>query len=186
MNPSLTVDVKISRVVREFIVKSNGSDLIVPKKDDWLWLILKQNLLTSPDSVPFIPDKDERSEYIRISLLDSHSSKIYARDVGRNIHINTLFRWYLDEYGQNIVARHFRTQFKACFHNFVQGAIFASHDETGTKEKMLGVQKAIYEFCELYGITVDDITYDTLYKSWLRSDQRKTLKGEKTGSPLVF
>jgi hypothetical protein len=173
----MTVDVRISPVVREFIICTTGDDLIIPRRDDWLWLILKQHLLTAPPDYTLIPDA-ERRNYIRVMLLDCHSSKVYAKDRGRNIHINTLFRWYLDDRGQNAVARHLRSQFKATFHNFVQGAATVNPDAQ--------ITDAIHRFCKLYNITMNNITFDMLIKSWQRSEQRKYIKGTKAQTPIFY
>ena len=114
---------KIHPAVKEFIRCTNGSDLIIPHKDDWLWLLLKQNLCLIPEDYKPVSPEEIESNYIRISLLDASGTKVQVRKKSpvhlkkrefdpSCIYMNTLFRSYLDEKGQRIIANHLRTQFK--------------------------------------------------------------------------
>lgn len=175
---------KIHPAVKEFIRCTNGSDLIVPRKDDWLWLLLKQNLCLIPeDYKPVSPEEREQS-YIRISLLDASGSKVQVRKKSpvrlkrkefdpSCVYMNTLFRSYLDEKGQRIIANHLRTQFKECFHNFCQGALALSPD--------MEQKQVIIEFCRVYNITLNHISEDMLVKSWQRSVQKQVIRNRMLG-----
>jgi len=66
---SLTVPVKVHPTVREFILSTNGSDLVVPQKNDWLWFILKQHLDVPPNDYVF--RQIEEGSFINISLLNA-------------------------------------------------------------------------------------------------------------------
>jgi hypothetical protein len=178
----MTVDVKVQKAVREFIISSSGSDLIVPGSQSLLWQLVKQHLKVVPENYRTIAD---RSEYIRIELLTVNSSKVFTRKMKgfgkgtfRDVTLNTAYRSWLDPAGQNAVAGHLRRSFKECFHNFVMGAIFDNPE--------LQQKKAIENFCELYGITFDEINYEMLVKSWLRSPQRKKINGQGNICPLAF
>lgn len=176
MKDNMIIDVRVNSAVREFIISTKGSDIIVPEKRDWIWLLLKQKLIPAPiGATQDIPEE----ELIRVSLLDASGSKVYAQDVDRTIYMNTLFRFWLDKKGQYSIARHLNTQFKECFHNFMAGAIFTN---PAIKQK-----DAVDDFCECYNISYDKITFDMLFKSWQRSSQRnRILKGESNECPIVF
>ncbi len=176
----ITVDIRVNRILREFIMSTNGSDTLVPQKDDTLWLIVKANLITVPGDFRIIPE-DQRQEYVRVKLLDCSGSKTYARkgDGRQQVYMNPLYRCYLDESGQRRVEKHLHNAFKECFHNFVQGAV-QTNPEISQKE-------AIEEFCEMYRIGYDAISYDMLRKSWYRSGQYRSFLGSlRTFCPLIL
>lgn len=175
------VDVKIHPTVREFIMCTNGSDMIIPNKGDWLWLLLKQHLtVVSNDYNPI--SVDERSNYIRIKLLDSSGSKVYNDTMNKTgkqkqgLYLKTLFRNTLTEKGQSIIALHLRKQFKSVFHNYMCGAVSG-----GMPHK-----DAIEKFCELYKLELNEISYDMLKKSWQRSSQKSILKQFMSFCPIIF
>ena len=185
----MQVYIKVHPSVREFILCTNGSINIVPKKNDWIWLLLKQNLTTAPETYKTIPDDELHTSYISIALLDASGSKVFVKNKtsGKSeIYMNTLFRFHLTEHGQNVIAKHLRTQFKQCYHNFVQGALAVSPD--------LEQKQVIIEFCKLYNISFNHITEEMLYKSWQRSDQKIAIQDrisnnrikEKSRCPIIF
>lgn len=186
---NLCVQVRVHPSIQEFVISTNGSDLIVPKKDDWLWFILKQNLDVPPDDyVFFVPGKDT---FINISLLDLTGTRVQVRNKSNrlrlrsrnnpdtsNIYINQMFRWYLSDKAQNTIATHFRKAFKECFHNFVQGAVVNNPD--------LEQKEAIMSFCDFYKIEFNQISEDMLIKSWQRSPQKKRINDIFNFCPLIF
>lgn len=179
----LYVDVKVHPTVREFIIcTNNGSDTLIPNKGDWLWLLLKQHLCLSDGNYEPITEEEQKN-YIKIQLLDAHNSIIYnstMSDSGkekRGMHLNILFRNYLSEKGQNIIANHLRKQFKACFHNFMHGAVTA-----GMQHK-----DAIDQFCVTYNLSLNEITEDMLKKSWQRSGQKNSFLNKiKSFCPILL
>lgn len=184
---NLSVQVKVHPTIRAFVVSTNGSDLIVPKKDDWLWFILKQNLDIPPDD--YIPHSVSSDEHINISLLDTTGTKVQVRNQSKRveskrqgdpstIYLNQMFRWYLSVKAQNTIALHFRKAFKECFHNFVQGALISN---ANLKQK-----EAIQNFCDLYQIEFNSISEDMLIKSWQRSPQKERIKKIFSFCPLIF
>lgn len=186
----MTVDVKVHPTVREFIIDTNGSALLVPDKYDWLWLLLKQHLDVPPSDY-LAPSKEElEREYIQISLLDAHSEACFVKNASKlnhkkkpanpnMVHINTMFRWYLSPSAQLSISQHLRSQFKACFHTFVQGAVVGNPN--------LQQKEAIIKFCELHNLTLNDISEDMLIKSWQRSPQKEKLWSKKLlFCPILF
>lgn len=184
---SFTVPVKVHPTVREFIISTNGSDLITPQKDDWLWFILKQHLDVPPND--FVFTEIEKGAYINVSLLNAHGMKVQVRNKSKrlakvkgadpyNIFLDTMFRWYISDEAQNQIAKHLRNAFKECFHNFVQGAL-ANNSSLEQKE-------AILKFCDFYKIEFNDISEDMLIKSWQRSPQKERLKNLFFHCPLIF
>jgi hypothetical protein len=176
------VDVRVQKIIREFIIATNGSDYIVPSPKSLLWQLVKQHLKVVPSN--YVPVVD-RSEYVRVELLNTHSAKVLTRKMKgagkgafRDVVLNTCYRSYLDERGQAAVVKQFRKSFKECLHNFVMGSIFDN--------PLLLQRQAIDNFCSVYHLTLDEINYEMLIKSWMRSPQRARIKGQDSSSPVVF
>jgi len=182
-----SVQVKVHPTVREFIVSTTGSNTIIPKKGDWLWFILKQNLDVPPPDYKFL--QQDKDSFINISLLDTTGTKVQVRNKSKRksnrkdcdpstIYLNPLFRWYLSVEAQYTIANHFRKAFKECFHNFVQGALV---NNPGLEQK-----EAIMSFCDFYKIEFNEISEDMLVKSWQRSPQKERLKNIFNHCPIIF
>jgi hypothetical protein len=178
----MTIDIKVHKALKEFILTTNGSDLIIPAPKSLLWQLVKQHLKVVPQNYTHLTD---RSQYIRIQLLTTRAAKIHTRKIKgsqkntfRNVTLDTTYRSYLDQTGQNAVAKHFKKAFKECFHNFVMGSIFDNPE--------LPQKKAIENFCAAYHIQFNEMNYEMLVKSWLRSPQRAKIKGSKNICPLIF
>ena len=167
----LTVDVKVGRALKEFIVSTNGSDVLDPEKDTILWCLLKQHLLTQPGYIP-IPD---RTEYVAIILRGAKAAKTYSTDVSRNLQVNTLFRTYLNDHGQSVIRKHFEKEFKQVFRNYMKGCL--------NNNPEMKIIDAIEEFCTDHNITQDNISVAMLQKDWYRFRMKCQVKQV---SPLIF
>ena len=74
MEEMITVDVRVGRYLRDFVVSSSGGgDVFVPGKDSVIWGLLKQHLITSAVGWQPVPD-ELRREYIRIALRPTRCS----------------------------------------------------------------------------------------------------------------
>lgn len=160
----MTVDVMVSRPIKEYILSVNdGSDLLCPARRSLLWSLIKTQLdLVPSDYRPIAPA--DRDDYIRIALLNSQSTKSYNVNAMRTLEINTLFRCHLNEDGQRVVAAHIARGFKQVFRSYMGGAL--------GNNSALTIHDAIYEFCDDYNISMDNITYEMLRKDWYRFKQR--------------
>ena len=108
----MTVDVKVSKPLREYVLSINGgSDIIRPERGSMLWGLIKLHLDLVPRGYRPVPP-DERDRYIRIALYKTRRTKSYNINTGRNMEINTLFRNHLNEEGQRAVASHIASGFK--------------------------------------------------------------------------
>ena len=160
----MTVDVKVSRPIREYVLSINdGSDLIKPERGSLLWGLIKLHLDLVPETYRPVPP-DKRQDYIRIALYRTRSTKSYTVNTGRNMEVNTLFRNYLNEEGQRAVSDHIARGFKQTFRAYMGGALGNNPDLT--------IHDAVYEFCSDYNISMDSITYDMLRKDWYRFKKR--------------
>ena len=74
--------------------------------------------------------------------------------------VDTLWRNYLNPQGQEAVASHLMHTFKLTYRSYMTGALGNSPGLT--------IRDAIYSFCELYNISMDNITYEMLRKDWFR------------------
>lgn len=160
----MTVDVKVSRPIKEYILSINGGcDIIRPEKGSLLWGLIKLHLDLVPKFYHPIPP-GERQDYIRIALYKTRRTKSWNLNTSRSMEINTLFRNHLNEEGQRAVADHIAKGFKQTFRAYMGGALSNNPDLT--------IHDAIYEFCSDYNISMDSITYDMLRKDWYRFKKR--------------
>ena len=168
-----TVSVKVLPCLQEYILAvNNGSDIIRPARESKLWGIVKMYLgLVPPDYEP-VPVSG-RAGCIRIGLYKSHRATYNRRstkiDPGKKrpnpvFVVDTLFRNYLDPQGQEAVASHLMYTFKLTFRSYMTGAL--------GNDPELTIHDAIYSFCELYHISMDNITYEMLRKDWFRFRKR--------------
>lgn len=185
----MLVFVKVNPGLRDFILfTNNGSDLLIPKKGDWMWLAIKQQLVTRSES----SEVKQSDSYIRIKLLDSHGKsyvqspkivydKSYNRikpDYAHFIRINTSYRCYLSEKGHSVISRLLNRQFKFHFHTFMF-AYLSANPKIEQKQAML-----IYR--DKFNISESKITEDMLMKSWNRSQEKVLLKKGALFTPLMY
>lgn len=162
MDEIIEVDVKVGALLREFVISANGSDLLMPQKDDVLWCICKQNLLTAPPVPVVIKD---RTEYIRIALVKTAaSSKVYNIYKEENIRINTLFRNFFNEDGQARICNYLMKLYHSTFIVYMESHLKANPD--------IQIKQAIANFLTSYNIMMDHITHEALRKYWYRHQKR--------------
>ncbi len=174
-NTRMRVAVRVHPTIREFIIDTNGSDLIVPGKHDLLWKKVKANLVTYSEQNA-IKENPEDS-YIYIELLDMHSTKQFTKDKGY-INMNPMYRCFLSKKGQSLVAAELRKRFKDSFHTFVMGALVGNPN--------LQQKEAFELFIEKFNLTQNKVTFDMLKKSWDRSEHKKFVFNKKNFCTLLF
>jgi len=163
-------------MIREFIIDTHGSDLIVPERRSQLWEIVKYYLELPPPNYHFPETKDN---LIYVALLDGHTYKTINKGSDTPIHLNPLFRWYLSEEACVKIAKHFRAQFKHTFHCYMQGAMANNPD--------MEQRQMMENFCRMYNLTLNELSEDMLKKSWDRSEHKKmVVKRKFTSCPLFF
>ena len=168
----VTVSVKVSRPLREYLVCVNGgSDILVPDYGDPLWTLVKSHLQLMPDNYVPHPASDGPSENaIRIALPTTTGAKpLYNLDKGRVINNNFLFRCFLDADAQRKVEAQLSKIFKDRFRHFMAGYL-ADHDTDDSFQ----IKDAIDRFCSIYRLEMDSITYEMLRKDWYRFRNRET------------
>lgn len=172
----MTVPVQVHPTVREFIIDTYGSDVIIPDSQSQFWTTVKYYLKLPPVDYRTPETKDN---IIHIALLDSLGAKSVNKQAGKLLHVDTLFRWYLSEDGQKEIAKHLRRELKHTFHCFVQGAVACN--------PKLEQRQAMEEFCKLYNLTLNELSEDMLKKSWDRSPHKTmVIKRKFKFCPLFF
>ena len=158
-----TVSVRVVPALRSYICSvNNGSDTIFPDRKSRLWGLVKTHLVVvPPDFRPSTVAEDAHT--VKIVLYNSHrrnwnhpSRKVLVED--------TLWRNYLAETGQNVVADYLMRYFKQTFRSYMAGAI--------GNNPSLSIKQGILRFCSLYRIDMDVVTYEMLRKDWFRFRQR--------------
>lgn len=165
-----TVQVKVSKAIREYILSiNNGSDVIIPEKRSLLWGLVKMHLELTPSRYTPAPF-DPQDAFVSISLLKARSSKSFSIPKGRGAEVNTLFRNRLTEDGQKAVAEYLTRSFKQTFRAYMSGAL--------SNNPELQIKEAILEFAADYNIDMDYITLDALRKDWFRFRKRCSKGGD--------
>lgn len=153
----MTVDVKVGLAIKEFILSTNGSDVLDPDKYTILWCLMKQHLVTVPGTYrPLI----DRSEYIYITLRNKNGVKTYSVNKDKKVSISTIFYSYITPEGQTVIRRHFEKEFKAAFRNYMKGALNNNPD--------MKINDAIEEFLNDHKVTMNHISMSMLQKDWYR------------------
>jgi hypothetical protein len=172
----MLIPVQVHPTIREFIIDTHGSDVVVPDKYSLFWKTIKYNLETPPANYH---EPLTRDNIIYVGLLDSSGTASLVRKRDKITYINSLFRWYLSPEAQEEIAFFFRKQFKHTFHCFMQGAVAAN--------PKVEQRKAMEDFCRIYNLTLNEISEDMLKKSWDRSEHKKSvISTKKNHCPLFF
>lgn len=166
------VPVIVPAILKEFIQSTHKSIIITPKKRDFLWLLVKQHLVTGADpEVAPIPGPDEAVIYIE--LLSTRSRRICSHTPSKYnpvqdcVHVDTLFRNYLSKTGQNVIASHLYKVFKESFHNFMAASLIANPNQS--------YSAVIRSYLDMYEIDQVAINESMLMKSWQRDWRYKWL-----------
>lgn len=159
-----TVDVKVTPIVKEFLVSKYGSDTITLGKDDYFTQKIRHIIQRKPDAYKPIKPED-RGNYIRMQVKDvnfSIKSKSFACHHAEHS--------FLTDYLQLALSKELTKYFKEVFHSYVLAFCIA-------KNCVDGVQRdAIYSFADVFCLPMNKIDFDMLRKSWMRSNERRVLK----------
>ena len=158
-----TVNVRVPSTLKAYILAVNGgSDTILPSRESRLWGLLKMHLSTIPPDYKPTPATGQE-DCIRICIYKTKRQE-YNRHARRVIYQETLFRDYLTEKGQKVIADYLMRFFKQSYRSYVAGALKNNSE--------LSIHDAIYSFCELHKINMDIVTYEMLRKDWFRFRKR--------------
>lgn len=163
LNRTKTVSVDVSPSLRAYILAvNNGSDIIRPNRESRLWGLIKMHLVTIPEDYKPQPI-DGAPNCIRVAIYTTKRQE-YNRNARRVIYQNGLFRDYLAPAGQRVVADYLTRHLKHTFRSYMGGALGGNSE--------LSIHDAIHQFCQLYNIDMDTITYEMLRKDWFRFRRR--------------
>ncbi|HUW07831.1 MAG TPA: hypothetical protein VMW01_16415 [Williamwhitmania sp.] len=156
-----TISVAVKPVLKEFIECVHGSSTIVLKEDDLLSQKVKYILQRMPSD--FIPVNHDPCS-IKIEIGDVFMFK--TRSGGCLFHADPQYRSFLNARLQHILAKELNKGFKEIMHNYVLAYARAGREQN----------EGIEDFCSVYNLTMNAITFDMLKKSWQRSDQYQMFK----------
>jgi len=155
----LLVNVKTPPILREFLIsRNNGSDILKVDCND----VFARKILCLLEPTPFdckIQTSNESDIKVEISFFKCGNTMVWPEH-----------KSYLSEQSQNSLVYDWNKTFKEIFFNYV--IAFCK----GMNFKIPCQKKAIMSFCIDYNIPWNDITYDTMEKSWKRSHLRKKYK----------
>ncbi len=160
-----TLDVKVSAILKEFIVSNWGSDTVALNKDDYFTQKIKHILQRLPETyAPIHPS--ERDEYIRLQVKQVAWSRRDTTSLFTKFPENA----YLDDYLQQQIAKELNKYFKEIFHAYVLAFCSARRFVDNSQ------RDAIYDFCDVYNLKMNRVNFDMLKKSWNRSGQYQIFK----------
>lgn len=179
----ITVSLPVSPLLREYIISTNGSNIITPGKRDMLWLLIKQHLIV--DDAPFqrlTPDEESRVVYLELLNCRGHKTmtfqsnqNLYPRKTRitkhNEIYIDTMFRYKLSDTGKRVIADFMYRRFKEVFHTFI-----AAQKMADPRKKTSCI---IRDFLTIYQIDDNAITESMLSKSWIRDWRFKYLQSRQ-------
>lgn len=148
----IPVQVKVSPVVREWMICYYGSHIIKPHFEDSYGGMIKLLLDLQPKEYVF----KKLPEHECITFLMPHGSF----EGNRNYN---LYRNYLSPLKQRWLNRLFYYHFKEIFHFYMVGYL-----RGGSRTQ----RAAIEDFCKCYNIPLIHISYEMLKKSWDRSEHK--------------
>lgn len=159
-----TVDVRVTPIVREFLIAKYGSETIKLSKDDYFTQKIRHILQNK--STSYVPVKEsDRHNYIKLQI---HDFKMSIRN--KSLSYTHEENAYLSEYLQMALSKEFTKYFKEVFHSYVLAYCIAREKKDGS------VRDAIYSFCDIYCLPMNNIDFDMLRKSWSRSKEYLVLK----------
>jgi len=152
--------IKVDAFVKQFIIKTYGSDVVDVGQQDALFERIKYVLQLTPKTYkkPISGDHVITVFIPRFRIL--------------NKRIDNFYRCNLDDRRQKFIASEFKKLFKSVMHNYILGYCRSNINKNMEENQKEG----IYDFCLTYEINMDEILFDTLKKSWDRSDEKKLLK----------
>lgn len=156
-----TVSVSVNPTLKEFIVNVYGGNTIQIKKEDLLSQKIKYIMQLMPSD--FSPVNTDPNA-IKIEVTDAYIFK--TSKYGTLFHADTQYRSFLNERLQHILAKELNKGFKEIFHNYVLAFARAGREQ----------KEGIEDFCDVYNLSMNRISFDMLKKSWQRSDQYKMYK----------
>ncbi len=173
MKDAVTVDIKVGSFIRHWVVEYTGSDIVSLDETSNIWGIIRSNLELLPKDYKLIED---RSEYISIELLDCHSTEYYNRPSADALHMNTLYRCYINPTAQAVIRRWFENQFRNAFRLYMVGR----YSDDKSQEP---IRHAIGSFLVNYDLPMDSRMINRLSKDWYRFRQKH---GDKFPIPIFF
>lgn len=160
MPSEITTDIRVTLILKEFVLATNGSDKLYLKSQSCLANNVIDLLQKQPTE--FRPLRN-RAYYLRLVLPFNEKKDVRTYN-------------YLDERGQYIISQKLNKNFKMCFHNFMLGSV-----RSGKRQS-----DSILDFCATYLLKLDDINYDMLKKSWDRSNEKKIWQKALICCPLNY
>ena len=159
----MNVQVKVSPLIREWVVANYGSNTIVCRPRDFFSSKLKYLLQLQPHDQHFTALPDEECININYGKLT----------IGRwrsleHKQLNQNYYTYLSAESQRLLSQEIYRQFKSSFHGFMLGFCIADGNMPGS------YRRGICEFMSRYNLPHNAINYEMLKKNWDRSAIKAT------------
>jgi hypothetical protein len=152
MGNEVYVDVRVSPVVKEFYSGLYGSNVIVPDKRDYIFIVMRRLM----EKVP--------ADYKPVKNNETHL-KILIRQCN-NSNRNERYYPYLQGNHQRLVNNYLRKQFRTLFLNYM----------LAWSRRGGGQKNGIEDFCKVYNISFNNINYEMLKKLWDRSKEKMMMR----------
>ena len=154
------VEVRVSKIVRDFFIASNGTNIVILKKHDFISYSIRNLLCLVPKNYKRLNPRIDC--YLKINL-------VYLNRIG----IDVKYRNYLDEIGQEFINKQLYLLFRETFYSFVYACVLSGKEQ----------KQAINMFMTTYNLDCTQFNFDMLKKSWDRSKTKKIWKNSLTCVP---
>lgn len=152
MPEGIVIEIPTTPMIKEFYESIHG-DIIYLSTTDRLHSVINPLLDVVPKK--YKPYPKGNGNTVKIKLLWLGQKKIDIRH-----------RNYLSVKAKMIISEILYHDFKETFYSFMLGCVIS-----GRKQR-----EAIELFCKIHNLSMNNTKYETLKKSWYRSDTRKKIK----------
>lgn len=180
----MTVVLPVPAILREYIISTNGSNVITPQSRDMIWLLVKQHLIVDDGEFKRLtPEEEKKVVYIELLNCRGHKTMTFQSNQNQypkktritkkynEIYIDTCFRYKLSPTGERVIADFMYRRFKECFHTFIAAQKMANPKKS--------TSKIIRDFLDMYQIDDNAINEAMLKKSWIRDWRFKYLQSRQ-------
>lgn len=153
----MILDVNVGTFLRQWVMASEGSDTVSLGRKSNLWGIVKSHMVVAAATdMSQIVNADE---CIHFRLMDCHSQKTWSAEADVQMHMNTMFRCYLDQQGHNLVKRFLEQQLRVTFLAYMVGNM-----NTGDRN----IAGTVTDFLVDYSLPISQRQISSLTKAWYR------------------
>lgn len=158
----ITVRVKVTRIVQEFVISLYGGKTILCEQNDTIANKIKGIVARSPKGYE-LPIETESDHYVDFEVKNIAIGRLKKSNYRAVIRKDAISNNYISDVLQHELNKDLKSLFKDIFTAYVFAFV------RGRKFKKGSQKEAILDFCDVYCITCQKLEFDSLKKTWQRS-----------------